>query len=381
MKIAFIGQKGIPAKFGGVERHVEELSAKLAEKGHEVMVYARFNYTSRSLKKHRGVSLIHLPSISTKHLDAISHTFLACFHLVTKKVDVIHFHSIGPSLLIWLVKILKPGVPVVATFHSKCYNHKKWGFFGRTALHLGERSICRFPDKTIAVSKGLHAYIGQRYGKPAEYAPNGVNTAVKKEAEIIKKWGLEKGNYILSVSRLVKHKGIHSLVKSYRRIDNPGKKLVIAGGSAYTDNYVKELELLAAGDPNIIFTGNQSGQALEELYSNAYLFVQPSQSEGLSISLLEALSYSNAVLASDIPENREVVDNIGFLFENMNEEDLREQLNYLIENPQLLEEKKSYAAAFVREHYNWENIASTLIDVYKSAVIDRSAKKHIYNRI
>jgi glycosyltransferase involved in cell wall biosynthesis len=380
MKIAFIGQKGIPARFGGVERHVEELSAKLADKGHDVFVYARKNYTPKEIKEHRGVKLIHLPNIATKHLDAITHTFFACFHLLGKKVDIIHFHSIGPSLLIWLVKLLKPGVPIVATFHTLCYNHKKWGIAGKTALRLGERSICYFPDKTITISKVLNQYASSKYGRSFEYVPNGVGEAYHKEPDMIKKWGLEKGNYILSVSRLVRHKGIHYLINSFKSLEDSGKKLVIAGDGAYTDDYVAELKALAYNNPNIIFTGNQTGDVLSELYTNAYLFVQPSESEGLSIALLEALSYANAVLASDIPENREVVDNTGFLYENLNESDLRDKLQHLIDHPEILDEKKGYAAAFVNEHYNWENISSTIIEIYKSAIIDKASKKHAYNR-
>jgi glycosyltransferase involved in cell wall biosynthesis len=380
MRIAFIGQKGIPAKFGGVERHVEELSVKLAEMGHEVFVYSRKNYTPKDIKEYRGVNLIHLPSITTKHLDAISHTFFASIHLLIGKFDVIHFHSIGPSLLVWLVKILNPGVPVVATFHAKCYTHKKWGIMGRTALKLGEKSICHFPDKTITISRVLHEYAQNKYGKTFEYAPNGVAEAETKEAGEIKKWGLEKGNYILSVSRLVRHKGIHYLINSYNKIDNAEKKLVIAGDGAYTDDYVKELKMLAADNPNIIFTGNQTGDALSELYSNAYLFVQPSESEGLSIALLEALSYSNAVLASDIPENREVVDETGFLFENKNEDDLRRKLQYLMRNADVLEVKKAYASEFVKKHYNWENISSSINDIYKSAIIEKASRRHAFRK-
>ncbi len=153
MKIAFIGQKGIPAKSGGVETHVEDLSTRLVELGHEVLVYTRPNYTDKNLKEFKGVKLVSLASVATKHFDAISHTIRACFDVVRQDVDVVHFHSIGPSSMIWLVKLLKPGLPVVATFHTRCYEHQKWGRFAKFCLKAAEAICCKFSDQTIAVSK------------------------------------------------------------------------------------------------------------------------------------------------------------------------------------------------------------------------------------
>lgn len=192
MKIYFIGQKGIPAKSGGVEKHVEELSRRLVKAGHDVFVYTRPNYTNARLKKYQGVNLISLPSVSTKHLDAISHTFRACLDVIKKDVDIIHFHSIGPSSLIWLVKVLKPSVPVISTFHTRCYQHKKWGIFARVYLRFGELCVCLLADKTITVSESLKNYAQEKYGVNTEYIPNGVTLPKVIRVEKIKKWGLKK---------------------------------------------------------------------------------------------------------------------------------------------------------------------------------------------
>lgn len=367
MKVYFIGQKGMPAKSGGVERHVEELATRLVKVGHEVYVYTRPSYTDHKSKEYKGVRLISLPSIATKHLDAITHTFLACLDISRRDADIIHFHSIGPSSLIWLVKLLKPGVPVISTFHTRCYFHKKWGIIARLYLKLGELIACLFADKTISVSCSLKEYAKKRYGAETEYIPNGVSLSKGIAAKEIIKWGLKEGNYILAVSRLVRHKGLGYLIKAYKQIKT-GKKLVIVGGGSFTDGYVKELKELAVGNKNIIFTGAQHGRALAELFSNAYLFVQPSESEGLSIALLEAMSYKRPTLVSNIPENLEAIGNAGFNFKNKSFVSLRNRLNYVLKNKRLAKEKALVGYERVKEFYNWNNIIREIVKVYEKSL-------------
>ena len=197
MKIYFIGQKGIPSKFGGVEKHVEDLSTRLVKAGHEVFVYTRANYTNKNLKKYHGVNLISLPTVATKHLDAITHTFRACLDLIKRDADVIHFHSIGPSSLIWLVKLLKPGVPVVFTFHTKCYEHKKWGHIAKTYLRLAEKIACYSANKVITISQSLTSYAKSRHNIEAAFIPNGVSAMKILKANRIKKWGLKLCHFSL----------------------------------------------------------------------------------------------------------------------------------------------------------------------------------------
>ncbi|MBI4812660.1 glycosyltransferase family 4 protein [Candidatus Falkowbacteria bacterium] len=384
MRIYFIGQKGIPAKLGGIEKHVEELSTRLVKLGHEVFVYTRPNYTKANLKKYKGVNLISLGGVYTKHLDTITHVFRACLDVAKRDVDVIHFHSIGPSSLIWLVKLLKPSVPVIATFHSQCYLHQKWAIFARAYLRLSELLICLLPDITIAVSQTLTKYAKDKYNAKLTYAPNGVGLPKILVAKKIKKWGLKKDNYIVAVSRLVRHKGINYLIEAYsaltlfnkggqRGILKRGKKLVIVGDGAFTDDYVKELKELAAGNENIIFTGAQSGRVLAELFSNACLFVQPSESEGLSIALLEAMSYKRPVLVSDIPENLEAVGDIGFTFKNKDAVDLENKLRHLLKYPTLFKSRQELGRLRVGKYYNWNNIIKDIIKIYKEAIAKKQA--------
>lgn len=249
MKIAYIGQKGIPSRFGGVETHVEELSTRMAKNGHDVFVYARKNYTSKNIKKHKGVNIINLPSIPSKHLDAISHTFLASIHALFQNFDIIHFHSIGPSILSFIPRIFGGKTRVIGTYHCQDYYHKKWGSFARFSLRLGEWMICRMPHKTIAVSKVIRSLVKNKFQKNLIFIPNGANVKKTEKIDILSRWNLEPQKYIVSVSRLIKHKGVHYLIKAFLELEkrnlSKNKKLVIVGDGFYTDTYVQKIKALA----------------------------------------------------------------------------------------------------------------------------------------
>lgn len=373
MKIAFIGQKGIPVtKPGGVERHVEELATRLAERGHEVSAYVRNNYNDRRMKQYGGVKLVHLPSIGTKHLDAISHTFFAVLHALFCNYDVIHFHSIGPAFLSFIIKIFKPKTVLIATYHSQDYFHQKWNGFARRCLRLAEYVTCKIPDKTIAVSQSLGNFVKSKFHREVVVIPNGFSVLETEAAGKLKQWGLVKNEYIISVSRLVRHKGIHHLIEAYKNLYDQnlhrGKKLVIVGDGSYTDEYVKFLRHLASGNKSIIFTGAQSGKALSQLFSHAYLFVQPSESEGLSIALLEAQGHGKTALVSGIPENLEAIGSNGFAFRSGDAKDLQDKLGKLLCEPALVYETGKLAKMEVSKKYDWEKITTQTESLYKSLI-------------
>ena len=365
MKIALIGQKGIPAKQGGIERHVEELSIRLAEAGFEVSAYSRPHYAGKNIKTYKDVKLINLPSFNTKTLDAISHTFFATVHALFQNYDVIHYHGVGPSLLSWMPRIFSPNTKVVATFHCLDRKHQKWNWFAKLMLALGERTACQFPHQTITVSKTLKKYCEYRFDKSTSYIPNGVSlNEVESNLDILKEYSLEKDNYIFTASRLVKHKGIHTLIEAYNKIKTT-KKLVIAGEGANTYDYVKELQQLAIGNKNIIFVGEQISGNLKALFENAYLFVQPSEAEGLSIALLEAIAYGLPVIISDIEENTEVANSLTTCFKNKSDIDLAKKLEYVINNHDLIKEDAVLAQKIVTKEYDWNNITNQTIGLYK----------------
>jgi len=286
MKIYFIGQKGIPAKSGGVEKHVEALAVNLATKGHEVFVYTRPNYTDRKIKQYRGVNLISRVSVPTKHLDAFSHTLFCSLDVLFRQADVIHFQAIGPASLLWLVKLLKPRTKIVFTFHCQDYYHQKWGGLAQKFLRFGEMVGCTLADEVIAVSRSLADYVARKYNREARYIPNGVQVVDEiKDSKILAELNLEPGQYILAVSRLVRHKGLHYLIEAYNNLELD-QKLVIVGSGAHTDDYVEHVQRLATKNSKIVLAGERTGDDLATLFKNAKLFVQPSESEVLSIDLL-----------------------------------------------------------------------------------------------
>jgi glycosyltransferase involved in cell wall biosynthesis len=374
MKIYFIGQKGIPAISGGVERHVEELATRLAKEGHEVFVYCRNYFTPKDLQEYKGVKLIHLPSIKTKHLDAITHTLMASLDVLFRDADIIHYHAIGPSALLWIPKLFKRGAKVISTFHSDDRKHKKWGAVAKKLLGFGAYISVRWSDKCIAISQHQALVNSQEFGGELEYIPNGVPEAeVLPANSITSKWGLVGNDYILAVSRLIRHKGLHYLIRAYSLLKNTDKKLVIVGDAYFTDDYAKYLRDLAGDNKNIIFTGNQIGHTLAELYSNAYLFVQPSEAEGLSIALLEAMSYGKGVLVSDIAPNREAISELGLTFTSKSVIDLSQKLQYLINHPEVVAEMGDKLQYRAETEYNWEAIVKKTIEVYKSVLSEFKA--------
>jgi len=293
-----IGQKGVPATFGGVERHVEELGAHLAQSGHEITVFTRPNYTEPTLGEHRGMRLKSLPTIGTKHLDAIVHSLLASCACWAGDYDIVHYHAIGPCLASPIARVR--GRKVVATIHGQDWRRGKWGPLASTILRLAEWMALRVPHATICVSETLAATYRDT-GHLVHYIPNGITIDPGDDTTVLDEFGLLDRSYVLFAGRIVPEKGAHYLLEAYARV-KPGLPLVVAGDSSNTDEYVRRLREEAA--PGVLFTGYQYGAKLAALYRHAALFVLPSDLEGLPLVLLEALAYGTPVLASDIPPQR-----------------------------------------------------------------------------
>ncbi len=364
MRIAMIGQKGIPSRAGGVEIHVEELAKRLVKQGHSVTVYCRKTYCHELKKEHEGIRLIYIPSINTKHLDAIIYSVLATLHALLKGFEVFHYHALGPSTVAFLPRLL--GRKVVCTIHGLDWQRDKWGGFARKYLLIGERCVARYANTAISVSSNLVSYFEKKYQKQPIYIPNGVNIPeIKPAVRITAQYGLKKDDYLLYLGRLVPEKGIHYLIDAYLRL-NSSLKLVIAGGSSHTTEYVRQLQKQAEGCENILFTGFVQGEVLQELFSNAYLYILPSDLEGMPISLLEAMSYGQACLVSDIEENKAVVGKNGFYFSKGDTESLYDALNKLTSDRQILEGAKTAAVEHVKNHFNWDDTALSHSRVYES---------------
>lgn len=376
MKIAMIGQKGIPARSGGIERHVEELASELAARGHEVLVFCRSWYVW-PIRDYKGVRCIKTPTIPTKHLDAIVHTFTSIIRAAYEKVDIFHFHGVGPALLSWLPKILRPSAKVIVTFHCIDRHHQKWGWFARFMLAYGERAAVSFPDATIAVSKTLETYCRMSYGTNAKYIPNGAHIPqTDADPALVKVFGLEPGKYLMMCSRLVKHKGAHLLIEAWQKMKTEypeltkKMKLAIVGGSAFTDDYVASLRQITKDDPTIVMTGTQTGSTLHALFLNSYANVHPSESEGLPIAVLEAMSYGKCVLSSDIPENLELTEDLGLTFRRGNVEELKTQMVQMLRDSESVRAMGKKAREHIAKHYDWKDIAETTEYLYELVQVE-----------
>lgn len=369
LRIAFLGMKCMPALGqGGVEVVVEELSTRMAKMGHQVTCYNRSGKQGgkKGLTTYKGVRIVNVPTIDKRGLAAMSASTVAAIRAAFGPYDVVHFHAEGPCAMLWLPKLM--GKRCIATIHGLDHQRAKWGKLASTYIMLGEKCAVRFADEVIVLSKGVQDYFRKTYGRKTRWIPNGVNRPKPHEADLIRKtFGLEKDGYILFLARLVPEKGLHYLIQAYRQVQTD-KNLVIAGGTSDTDQFVKELEALAAGDDRILFTGFVRGQMLEELYSNAYLYTLPSDLEGMPLSLLEAMSYGNCCLVSDIAECTEVVEDKAMVFRRGDVEDLREKLQTACDREELVQGYKRDAAEFICGKYDWDEVAAETVRLYERSL-------------
>lgn len=373
MKIAIIGSKGIPAKAGGIERHVEELATRLAKRGFDVAAYTRPWYTGHRKTSHQGVRLIPLSSIKTKHLDAISHTLMSTIHAMKEGFDVYHYHGVGPALLSWMPRVFRPRAKVVVTFHCLDRRVHKWGRAARFVLKFGEWAATHFAHKTIVVSKTLAHYVREVYDCPAVYIPNGVKVSKPsaKDVAILNKLGLDKGRYVIMVSRLIRSKNADKLVDSWKRLKHGatdlrvlGMKLVIVGDGDLHDPYVEEVRGNAAASKDIVMAGARYGAELHALIAHSALAVHPSSTEGLPMAVLEKMAHGKAVLTSNIPEHLEVVEGNGYTYKLDDERDLMLQLYWMMTHPRQCAATGNDARTHVAKYFSWERIAKETAVVY-----------------
>jgi glycosyltransferase involved in cell wall biosynthesis len=359
MRIAMIGQKGLPATYGGIERHVEEIGRRLAKRGHEVTVFCRLYYTPPGAQDDRLV-LLRRPSIHTKHLDTISHVAWSTAEAMIRRHDIVHFHALGPSAFAFLPRLA--GQRTVVTVHGLDWQREKWGRFASWVLRQCEGPAARFPNRTIVVSRTLREHFRKHHHCDAIFIPNGTSLPVPRPAKKLGQLGLTPGKYVLFVGRLVPEKGVHYLCEAFSRIDTD-LKLALVGGLSFSQDYVELLRRYESDRVKLL--DYVFGDGLEELWSHAYLVVQPSTMEGLSIALLEALSYGRCVLLSDIPENLEVGEDCAVSFRSKDVHDLQEKLEMLIRQPELVRQYEERARAHIQAHYSWDTVAENTEAVYR----------------
>ena len=331
LRIAMFGQKRL-SREGGIEIVVKELATRMVQNGHEVTCYNRSGhhvsgkeFDDTQEQEYLGIRQKSVPTIEKKGLAAVSASFFASLYCAFGKYDVVHIHAEGPAFFCWIPKLF--GKKVIVTVHGIDWQREKWkSGFGSKFIRQGEKNAVKYADEIIVLSKGVQTYFADTYGRKTRFIPNGVIRPEVRKAEIITdRFGLIKDSYILFLGRLVPEKGIRYLIEAFKEVKTD-KKLVIAGGSSDTDEFANELKELAKDDERILFTGFVQGQELEELYSNAYIYALPSDLEGMPLSLLEAMSYGNCCLVSDIPECTEVIENQALVFKKSDVNNLKEIL-------------------------------------------------------
>lgn len=360
MRIAMIGQKGIPARYGGIEKHVEEISAVLAKRGHTVFVYCRPYYTSLR-GDYQGVHLVNLPSVKTRHLDAATHTIVSTAHVLSMKADVVHYHALGPSALSWVPRVA--GARTVATVHGLDWRGGKWGRCATWLLKRCEYSACHFPDATVVVSRVLKRYFEDNYRRPVSYIPNGVRPGITMEPANIGRLGLSKGQYYLFVGRLGPEKGCHVLVEAFRRA-RTSRRLALVGSAHLNPGYEHRLRTLA--DDRVVFAGEIYGDLLTELWNGAYAVVHPSITEGMSLSLLEAMAHGKCVIVSDIPENTDVVGGAALRFAVGDPGRLAIVISEIDTESEVAVAVGARALARAREEFSWDRVVDGLEAVYSA---------------
>jgi glycosyltransferase involved in cell wall biosynthesis len=372
MRIAFIGQRGLPATVGGIEHHVEEIGARLVARGHQVTVFSRGNYAAEPVAEHRGMTVRNLPTVPTKRLEALVHSGLSTLAamLPGSTADILHFHAIGPSVFTPLPRFITRR-RVVLTIHGLDHDRSKWGPGARACLRGAGWISAHVPHATISVSRNLVDHYRERYGRVVHYIPNGVSLPVFRRPRLItERWGLGGDDYILFLGRLVPEKAPDLLLRAFQQVDSP-VRLVIAGGSSYTNDYASRLEALAAADPRVVMTGPVQGQLREELYSNATAFVLPSTLEGLPLTLLEAAAYGLPVVVSDIPPHIEVIgkDSAGArLFRGQDAAALTLTLRRVLAGRELERAGAEDLARRVLRDYDWDAATDALEELYKGLV-------------
>lgn len=354
MRIAILGLKGIPATYGGVERYTEELAARLARRGHEVYVYARAHYTSAEAARapYRGVRIVRLPSLNRRTTDTLSHTLLATLDVMRRRVDVVIYHSLGNAFFAGVPRLF--GTPTTLVLHGQEWRKSEWSRPVRGLFRVAERASLNLATRVSVIAHWLEEDITTRYGREVSFVSTAVTLPEKPPSTHLDELGLTPRGYILFVGRLVPQKGPHLLLEAYRGLRTT-MPLVIVGDAPHQEAYQRRLRELAT--EHVRFLGYKYGDELAELYANAYLYVLPSETEGLALSVLEAMSYGNSVVVSDIPPNVEAASPLGFTFRAGDVSDLRRTLQRAVDTPDEVERHRAASREQVALRYNWEAVA------------------------
>jgi glycosyltransferase involved in cell wall biosynthesis len=348
-----LGTRGIPANYGGFEKFLEELSVRLVKRGHEVTVYGRSNYIRVPERIYRGVRLVVLPNIMHKYLDTPVNTLLATLHAVSRKYDVFLYCNSANVLCALLPRIL--GMRVVLNVDGLEWKRAKWSVFGKTVYKLSEFLATFIPNCVVTDAKEVQEYYRKKFNKTTLCIAYGASENRVQTDEALKRYRLEKGRYVLYVSRLEPENNAHAVVQAFEKV-RTGHKLAIVGDSPFSLEYIRRLK--STRDPRIVFTGYLFGRGYQELQSHAYCYVQASEVGGTAPALVDAMGYGNCILANDVPQHHEVLGDAGLYFKVKDGQNLANALRYVLDNPEAVKAMRIMALKRVREKYSWEKVTS-----------------------
>ena len=362
MKIAYIAVKGIPMS-GGIEKYTEEMANKLVARGHEVTVYTTKHYSNRS-GAYENFQIRAVPALKGKFFEKISLVLIASLDQMFREFDVVHYHALGPSIFSFMAKLR--GRKVVIQSHGIEYQRAKWGRFSSEVLRHLERLSYNMGDSLTVVSKQIERYFKETYNKQTVYIPTGIempNFEIWNDS-LLSGMGLEKDGYYLFIARIVEEKGLHYLIDAYKQIETP-KKLVIAGKMDTANPYHKKILNMAKSDNRIVFLGEVLGEKKDMLFKGAYAFCLPSELEGMSIALLEAMSYGKLCIVSDIAENLDIAQGKALSFESKSVDSLAQSLRKA-ERMSVRERDNlgNRAKTYVVKNHQFETIAQKMESLY-----------------
>ncbi len=361
MKIAFLGSRGIPACYSGFETFYEQLATRLVRRGHSVTVYSRSHFTKYAAREYKGVCIVRLPCIHSKHLETISHTFLSTIHALFQRYDIAYYSIVGNAPLACLPRLV--GTRTLLNVDGEDWAREKWTGFAKSYLRWCERLSSKTANVLISDAHRVQDRYSEVYGVQTVFAPYGANIQSDERIGALTKRGLKERDYILFVGRLVPENAADLLIEAFGRVKT-NMKLVIVGDAPYVDAYKDRIHAMA-GD-RVVFTGYVFGEEYVQLSSHAYLYVQPSGVDGTRPALLDQLGMGNCVLVRDSAVNMEVVGDCGVTFDrSCMQTSLVEKLQELVDSPDVIESCRSKARSRIEKYYNWEWITDFYEDLFK----------------
>ncbi len=365
IRIAMLGTRGVPASYSGFETCVEELGSRLAARGHEITVYCRVPYITYEGTTYRGMRLVKLPTIRSKHLDTITHSLLSAVHSLSQAYDIALFFNVGCSAVTWIPRLA--GQRVVLNVDGLDWKRKKWGRFAQWYIRTSERWATRFPHRIVTDSQRVREYYVARYGVPSPaYIAYGAKLVTVPPGRYLAHYGLAPGRYVLFVGRLVPENCADHLVEAFRELATDFR-CVIVGDAPYAAAYIRGLR--ATTDPRIVFTGYLFGEGYRELAGNAYCFVETSEVGGTHPALVEAMAFGRCVVVNDTPENRETIGSAGFSYDGSSgAPSLRAVLERLLKDPEIVQEFGERARERARTHYSWESVTDAYEQLFDELI-------------